>query len=249
MSKGAGWNLSKMSNLARWFALSLVLIMIICSWRPFQSSTESSTLWILLRSYDSLKSKRWCGWSQQHHAECLSWTGTDFFQLGQCGKWLSWWGWAYVSCRVHISMRSTALAFLWQNCSSRLVVLLWSSEIFILQMVFAMEQKELWKECHYKLLKLSWYLKNTRAKEFSFQESFTFHHNHKFLSSLRESNFLSSLLCHDHQQVTGTISHSCGIEYEGKWSSITQTILTKICKGACFHSWTILCGFIKSQIS
>jgi hypothetical protein len=31
-----------------------------------------------------------------------------------------------------------------------------------------------------------------RAKEFSFQESFTLHLNPKFLSSLRESNFLSS---------------------------------------------------------
>ncbi len=61
---------------------------------------------------------------------------------------------------LSISMRSTALAFLWQNCSSRLNVLLWISKTFILQMVFAMEQKELWKECHYVLLKSSWYLKN-----------------------------------------------------------------------------------------
>jgi len=75
------------------------------------------------------------------------------------------------------------------NCSG---ILLWSSEIFILQMVFAIEQEELWKECHHELLKLSWYLKNTRTKEFSFQESFTLHHNHKFLSSLKDRNFLSS---------------------------------------------------------
>ncbi len=91
-----------------------------------------------------------------------------------------------------ISMRSTALAFLWQNCSSRLDVLLWFLETFILQRGFAMEQEGLWKECHHELLKLSWYLRNIGAKGYSFQESFSLHHNHKFPSSLKENNFLSS---------------------------------------------------------
>ena len=61
-------------------------------------------------------------------------------------------------------------------------------------MVFAMEQEGLWKECNHVLLKLSWYLKYNRAKEFSFQESFTLLHNHKFLSSWRESNSLSMMM-------------------------------------------------------